>query len=301
MAHKMFRKIILFLLLNTFVFGGQLKPPKGMVLSKGKRWSTDGLVGFWPMPEGSGNKTFDLSGNGNTGTFVSGATWTSGKFGFAANFPTAGDYVNCGASTLLKMGLSNWSGIVWAKITTSQAIQTLYEGGALSPTEQGWHFRYDTSAGEMLFVISNGSDRTNYDSDNSLGGDDGEWHQFGFSIVRSGNITFYFDGQPVGTKDVSARDGQDIQGTQDLCIGSNNSTFDLIGHVDSALLYNRALSTSIMVQLYRNPFIMFQPEPPMTYKGSVAAAAAPAAQVIFISSVPLFLIFGCVLIFRKAA
>ncbi len=38
---------------------------------------TDGLVGYWPMDEGSGTITHDTSGNGNNGT-INGATWVAG-------------------------------------------------------------------------------------------------------------------------------------------------------------------------------------------------------------------------------
>ena len=58
-------------------------------------WSTaasaglsDGLVGYWPLDEGSGTTTADLSGSGNTGSLLKGPgigvapQWnTGGKFG----------------------------------------------------------------------------------------------------------------------------------------------------------------------------------------------------------------------------
>ena len=54
------------------------KPVKG-------HWATKGLVCFPLMNEGSGDKVFDLSGNGNTGTLGAGTTWVSGKFGPVTN------------------------------------------------------------------------------------------------------------------------------------------------------------------------------------------------------------------------
>ena len=53
------------------------------ILGRGINWGDPlarGLVGYWLMNEGVGNKVYDLSGNGRTGT-ISGALWTAGKFG----------------------------------------------------------------------------------------------------------------------------------------------------------------------------------------------------------------------------
>ena len=43
----------------------------------------DGLVGYWPMDEGSGVTTEDASSNSNDGTIYGGAAWSTGKFGSA--------------------------------------------------------------------------------------------------------------------------------------------------------------------------------------------------------------------------
>jgi len=39
------------------------------------------LVGAWAFEAGTGTSAIDSSGNGNTGTLVNGATWTTGKYG----------------------------------------------------------------------------------------------------------------------------------------------------------------------------------------------------------------------------
>ncbi|MFA4831666.1 MAG: hypothetical protein WC618_05915, partial [Patescibacteria group bacterium] len=48
-----------------------------------------GLVGYWSMDEGYGNKAYDQSGNGNTGTLTQmnlSSVWQDGKLGRALNF-----------------------------------------------------------------------------------------------------------------------------------------------------------------------------------------------------------------------
>ena len=50
---------------------------------------TASLIGCWLMNEGSGDRVFDLSGNGNIGTFGSGAArpfWQGGKSGSSVYF-----------------------------------------------------------------------------------------------------------------------------------------------------------------------------------------------------------------------
>ena len=79
-------------------------------------WSTaasaglsDGLVGYWPLDEGSGTATADLSGNVNTGSLLKGAgsgvapQWNaSGKFGNCLSFDGISSYVDCGNGASLR-------------------------------------------------------------------------------------------------------------------------------------------------------------------------------------------------------
>ena len=98
----------------TFVVGGsyavyaQLEDPKNQAskndqdnysylysVGTNKRLidQAQGLVGYWPFDEGSGNIAKDYSGNGNDGTLVNGPTWTTGKVGGALSFDGVDDYV----------------------------------------------------------------------------------------------------------------------------------------------------------------------------------------------------------------
>ena len=50
-------------------------------------WSTDGLVGWWPL---DGNSS-DVSGNNFHGTLVNGPSWAAGKFSQALSFDGIND------------------------------------------------------------------------------------------------------------------------------------------------------------------------------------------------------------------
>jgi hypothetical protein len=51
--------------------------------TKTKNWNAaplmNGTVGYWPLDEGTGTTTYDLSGNHNTGMIRTGTTWKTGS------------------------------------------------------------------------------------------------------------------------------------------------------------------------------------------------------------------------------
>ena len=56
-------------------------------------WSgASGLVGYWPMDEGTGTTTADLSGNNKTATLFNGITWSSCKISKCLSFDGDNDY-----------------------------------------------------------------------------------------------------------------------------------------------------------------------------------------------------------------
>ena len=60
------------------LYNRALSPGEALKLSRGVAISRSGLVGHWPLNEGSGTTARDVSGNGNNGT-ISGATYTTDK------------------------------------------------------------------------------------------------------------------------------------------------------------------------------------------------------------------------------
>ncbi|MGD8500988.1 MAG: LamG domain-containing protein, partial [Phycisphaerales bacterium] len=58
---------------------------------------TDGLIGYWPLDEGTGTRTADMSPaeHGFDGTLIGGPVWTGGQFGSALHFDGTDDYVLC--------------------------------------------------------------------------------------------------------------------------------------------------------------------------------------------------------------
>jgi uncharacterized protein (DUF362 family) len=75
----------------------KLNVPSGTTASH--TWSANPLnvdgntIALWHFDEGAGNTVYDASGNGNNGTIVNGATWTTGRFGAALHFNGENQYV----------------------------------------------------------------------------------------------------------------------------------------------------------------------------------------------------------------
>ena len=70
---------------------------------------SNGLIGYWPMDEGSGSTTADASGKGNTGTLIAGQgggiapQWNvGGRLGKCLSFDGLSSYVDCGNADILK-------------------------------------------------------------------------------------------------------------------------------------------------------------------------------------------------------
>jgi hypothetical protein len=98
-----------------------------------------GLVGYWPMDEGSGSAAHDASGNNNTGTITIGASgtqttvsqaWTNGipgRVGNSLNFDGTDDYVDS-ISKSPYLSVSNWTLAAWIKLTTPATTLAVYNG-----------------------------------------------------------------------------------------------------------------------------------------------------------------------------
>src|SRR3989344_4032944 len=104
---------VAFLFLTTYF----LLPTTVSASTIARPMANSGLVGYWSMEEGTGNsRTFDRSGNGNTGTltnmdpltdWVNGATST----GQALDFDGSDDYV----LTTLSTALNDFTACAWFK------------------------------------------------------------------------------------------------------------------------------------------------------------------------------------------
>ena len=228
------------------------KPPMGWPLDLSEPIN-DGIVGYWLLNEGSGNKVFDLSGNGNTGTILGGdVIWAPGKFGSALSFPgTAGDYIDCGTGLGSILGSSN-EGIstsMWFKTNRTEV-----------PTNDGLYYlgTFAGAQGEFAAVIFNDTilllvDRLQ--KGNIAFTDTTSWHHY-VSTYDGVRAKQYLDNVLVTNIAYSAV--LDFTNLKTIIGGYfDDGIFTFDGLIDDVLIYNRALSASKIALLYQFPFYGF--------------------------------------------
>ena len=154
-------------------------------------------AGYWPLDEGSGTTTADLSGNNNTGT-ITGASWTTGKLNGALSFNGTSNYVSMGTPTTLKFGTGSFTVISWFK-TTATVFERIVSTG-VSGYSNGFDLGVNTTntcsagcigaelgGGSKAATVSFGTTATTFN--------DGNWHQAAMVIDQTANTAqIYVDG-----------------------------------------------------------------------------------------------------------
>ncbi len=218
----------------------------------------DGLVGYWPLNEGGGTTTSDLSGNGNDGT-LNLPGWDSGKFGGALNFDGVDDYVDCGNSSILDFGTGDFTISAWIK-TTDPAGETIFAKGG--DDSGGIRYRMYVSGAEIKILVDDNSDKN--DPEGNITVTDGAWHHI-VGMRRGGTtLRVYVDG--VEDEGATTHGDSTIPATYDLSgtsqhnalIGAIWSHEDNVikkffgGLIDDVALWSRALTLEEISYLWNN-------------------------------------------------
>ena len=156
---------VAFLFLTTYF----LLPTTVSASTIARPMANSGLVGYWSMEEGTGNsRTFDRSGNGNTGTltnmdpltdWVNGATST----GQALDFDGSDDYVDvCTVSALNFERSDSFSLSSWISMDTLPAFQYRFVGrqSETASYNRGYILEID-STGNFHFSLQSDSNPAN--------------------------------------------------------------------------------------------------------------------------------------------
>lgn len=208
-----------------------------------KNAAKSGLAGLWYMDEGSGGTTADYSGNSNTGTLSSGATWQStdgGQWGAntAVNYST-GKHLAFDGTANAKVALGN---------NASLQLSTF--------TFESWVKRSVTGTNDMLYAWGLGGPAVYIKSTNTLAiGKIGTWEQVSTGTIADTNwhhlavtyeepiISYYIDGV-LDSTDVQTSPGFTFGTSASLGIRPDTNADPLNGFMDEARLYNRILSAS---------------------------------------------------------
>ena len=206
-----------------------------------------GLVAHWAFDDGTGNTASDLSGSSNDMSIIGTASWVDGKVGSGAlSFDGSTNYAHL--STFSNTPSTAMTLCSWIK-TSSSAEQDILgfsrNGGGnnnegifrILPTGKVQFWDYGNSYGFPFDGA--GSDKTVADN---------HWHLVCF--VKDGTSgTYYVDGIRNGTVTAAS---DVVYGSHDWVIGKdyrdNSSYFN--GFLDDVRVYNRALSSSEVADLY---------------------------------------------------
>ena len=240
------------------------KPPLGSLPSYGHPLA-QGLVGLWLMNEGAGDKVYDLSGNGNTGTFVSDPIWSVGKFGPTIYCDGGVAYLDCGAGSSLNFdsGSQDFSVVVWQAFD-NPAASNHSSVSRLDGGNDGWIFR-TISGVPWLSLDSKDVKAATAISDTG-------YHCLAVTIARAGNGQVYIDGIASGNPVAIASEA--MVTTANTRIGGSVDGHFCLGNISHVYIYNRALSASEIQELYREPFCMFDRDPIELWSAATLGAAA---------------------------
>lgn len=216
------------------------KPPQGTPLKH-----NPSLVGYWPMWEGSGDKVYDLSGNGHTGTLTGmdpKTDWVPGKFGDALDFDGTNEGITIFNFPLTRpLTVVAW---IYAHDNTWKEILGIfnvdnshYAKFAFAGATFGWVTKDDVEA----FSVSTPSPAAN------------TWICAVGTLEASGQLTLFIDGIQKSTTRWGRNPILDR-----IKIADIPGYGDYDGLISHYYIYNRALSAQEIRQLFIAPFGHFQ-------------------------------------------
>ena len=205
----------------------------------------DGLVGSWHFDEGSGNTVYDTSGNNNDGT-IHEASWVDGKFGKALNFDGSNDYVEVPDSPSLDI-TDEITIETWIKPATAQG-----SGNCKYPVCKSYSYilSYDHFLEEWkgTLALYDGTDWRIPSTGVSIS--HGVWHHF-VGVYSPPYEIIYLDGteklnENIGSFSINTS-------TNNLWFGAHVDKSEFYdGVIDEIRIYNRALNSNEILDLYNN-------------------------------------------------
>ena len=204
--------------------------------------ATSGSIGYR-------DTLFDLSGNNNSGILINGPTFSSANNGGIV-FNGSTQYVDCGLSTFQPTALTLST---WVSRSSLNDGTIIGRGNINSPTELGISFGYNPSFGPGgiypadYYITGRITASTNqllypYPT-SSLN----TFHNIVYTVVNNTSAALYYDGNLVASTNTIGSIG--TNGTNFL-LGKLNNYGPLGGKISNALIYNRALTASEVLQNY---------------------------------------------------
>jgi prepilin-type N-terminal cleavage/methylation domain-containing protein len=223
----------------------------GTNLALSPLWSSQGLVGWWPLDEGTGSTAYDQSGNENNGTWSGTmASPNSTYYGTGKVYPYAGWFdgtnndVNLGNPTILQ--ITNAITIaLWvnpSSLPTYSAFISNFQGGSYN----NGAFAMRMISGNLItnFFFSSGSSLQIAQSFNTKN----TWSYFVATYDGSHGVV-YLNGKSFATGNATGSITYS-QGYNWLIDGTYPGGSGIPGSINDVRIYNRALSPAEVMALY---------------------------------------------------
>lgn len=255
-----------------------MKPPLGYEID----WShplvqseneEDGpsLAACYLMNEKGDTQIRDLTGNGNTGTFVNDTHWVAGPDGPAIDFDGTNDYINLG--NFLGAGISSLTVAIWFKpdilIGRHALINQWGDSG-----DRVFTLEYGTAGdGKLEFTISK-TGAAFFRASEDVGSITASIEYNIVGVYDNSNVLVYAEGQlrKLGAAVSGDLFNEEVEPIKIGEMSTGGGANDYNGTFDKAYVWvNRALSASEVAQLHRDPYAFIRPILPIEYMSFEAA------------------------------
>lgn len=216
--------------------------PRSLLVPPAKR---PGLIGWWPMDEGSGRTVADRSPSPPYDGTLQGATWTAGRVGNCLQFDGHSGRVSIPVEYSFH-SLRRFTLAAWVKLTGLPQQgngHTIVNKGPEAPVQHFWWWiGYPPNYSLILELGSEAHQWGAGFGSQPLQWELGRWYHVAVVFECDGQkstVTHYRDGEVVGTQ---TRDEVFHSGTYDLRIGDYGGLHWMDGCIDEVKIWDRALS-----------------------------------------------------------
>ena len=253
----------------------------GATATGGSSATCDALDAYWRLDEASGSIAHDSVGS-HLGTLQNAPTWTTGKLGGALHF-NGSNYVSIPDAADLDPGTGDFSLEAWVMIPAGQKGQQriVAHGSNGGGGYDGFSFMEWCAWGAVpcggvgILVGKNGGGEWFAGTCSAM--DDGQWHHYVATVVRTSNISFFVDGLALtapctGTSgaaawgsqsptDITPLAGADLDCPCPLCLGTScevngsctsGTSEPFTGDLDELGFYKRAITPQEVSSHYAN-------------------------------------------------
>lgn len=237
-----------------------------------------GLVASYSFNEGTGTTLADASGNSNNGT-ISGAVWTTGRYGNALRFNGSNNYINLLNPAALRltgsMTLSAWVNAAANPADDGQII-------AKSNNAAGWQLKTSPDTGANTFGVTiSASSSSHVQRYSSTARALNTWyHVAGVYNASARTLDIYVNGVLNNGVLSGTVPASQFNSTVNANIGRRTGGFYFNGILDEMRIYNRALTQAEIQADMNTPIGVSGPDTqPPTTPSNLTAAAISGNQI----------------------